>query len=403
MDDIKWLENKITNNDCSALRLMATSEVKKAQALHKSFLEYKETPLVSLNSLARDLGLGAIFVKDESKRFGLNAFKVLGGSYAIAKFLAAKLGAKNLTFDEVIKSREKLGEISFYTATDGNHGRGVAWAARVLGHKAYVYMPDGATMSRRDNIRAEGAVCEIIEGANYDECVRLAATEAEKSGGVIVQDTAWDGYEEIPGHIMQGYGTMALEAATQLENLDKLPTHIFIQAGVGSLAASVLGFFKNYAPEKCPITTVVEPHAADCLYKSAGSGKIEFVTGSLNTIMAGLSCGEPNPVAWELLRSHAAFFASCPDSVAAEGMRMFASPLGSDEKVVSGESGAVGLGLLVRIMRDESLKEFKAALGLDDSSRVLLFSSEGATDVERYLEIVDSERHAFDVGNRSHI
>jgi len=389
MNDIKWLKNSITDNDCSALKLMQTNEVKKAQELHKSFSEYEKTPLVSLDCLAEELGLGKIFVKDESKRFGLNAFKVLGGSYAIAKFLAQKMGIEELTFGELIKSRDKLGEISFYTATDGNHGRGVAWAARVLGHKAYVYMPDGATIARRDNIRAEGAVCEIIEGANYDECVRLAASEAEKSGGVIVQDTAWDGYEEIPGHIMQGYGTMALEAVMQLEEHNEFPTHIFIQAGVGSLAAAVLGFFKNYAKHNCPITTIVEPHAADCLYKSAKSGKIEFVTGSLDTIMAGLSCGEPNPVAWELLSAHASFFASCPDDVAAEGMRMFASPLGSDEKVVSGESGAVGLGLLARIMRDDGLKDFREALGLDMKSRVLLFSSEGATDVEKYMEIVE--------------
>ena len=384
MDNIKWLKNNITSNNCSALELMKTDEVKKAHAFHKSFSEYEETPLVSLSSLARELKLGGIYVKDESKRFGLNAFKVLGGSYAIAKFLAQKMGKEHLTFDELMKSRETLGEISFYTATDGNHGRGVAWAARVLGHKAYVYMPDGATVMRRDNIRAEGAVCEIITGANYDECVRLAASEAEKSGGIIVQDTAWDGYEEIPGHIMQGYGTMALEAAMQLEELGEYPTHIFIQAGVGSLAAAVLGFFKNYAKDNCPITTIVEPHAANCLYKSAKSGKIEFVTGSLDTIMAGLSCGEPNPVAWELLSTHAAFFASCSDSVSAEGMRMFASPLGNDKKVVSGESGAVGLGLLARIMRDDGLKEFREALGLDTGSRVLLFSSEGATDVMRY-------------------
>jgi len=388
MDNIKWLKNKKTNTNCRALRLMETNEVKKAHALHKSFSEYNETPLVSLDSLASELGLGKIFVKDESKRFGLNAFKVLGGSYAIAKFLAQKMGKESLTFGELMESKDKLGEISFYTATDGNHGRGVAWAARVLGHKAYVYMPDGATVSRRDNIRAEGAVCEIIEGANYDECVRLAAAEAEKSDGVIVQDTAWDGYEEIPGHIMQGYGTMALEAVMQLEELGEFPTHIFIQAGVGSLAAAVLGFFKNYAPNNCPITVIVEPHAADCLYKSAQSGKIEFVTGSLDTIMAGLSCGEPNPVAWELLSAHAAFFSSCPDSVATKGMRMFASPLGNDEKVVSGESGAVGLGLLAQIMRDNGLKEFREALGLDSRSRVLLFSSEGATDAGRYLEIV---------------
>jgi len=389
MKNIQWHKNTITNQNCSALSLMSVDEVKKAHTLHQSFPGYEETPLVSLTALSTKLGISGIYIKDESERFGLNAFKGLGGSYAIAKYLGEKLGLDSPTFGDLLKSRNELGEISFYTATDGNHGRGVAWAARILGHKAHVYMPDGATVARRDNIRAEGAVCEIIQGSNYDDCVRLAAADAEKSGGVIVQDTAWSGYEEIPGHIMQGYGTMALEAAMQLKNLDVWPTHIFIQAGVGSLAASVLGFFKNFAPNNCPITTIVEPHAANCLYKSAKSGKIEFVTGSLDTIMAGLSCGEPNPVAWELLKGHVAFFASCPDSIAAKGMHLLATPLGNDKKVVSGESGAVGIGLLASLMTDNSLADFKAELELNEKSSVLFFSSEGATDPEVYRKIIE--------------
>jgi len=257
-------------------------------------------------------------------------------------------------------------------------------------------MPDGASTIRRDNIRSEGAVCEIISGSNYDDCVRLAAAEAEKMGGIIVQDTAWEGYEEIPGQIMQGYGTMALEAAQRLKILGEWPTHIFIQAGVGSLAAAVLGFFKNFSPDNCPITTIVEPNAADCLYKSALLGRREIIAGDLDTIMAGLSCGEPNPVAWELLKGHASFFASCPDYIAAKGMRILSSPLGEDKRVVSGESGAVGIGLLAAIMTDDSLKDFRIALGLDKESRVLFFSSEGATDPGRYKEIVwDGEYDEF--------
>jgi len=380
--------NEASGADCEALCLMSLDEVKKAKSFHQSFPEYKETPLIKLNHLAKKLGLGGIYVKDESHRFGLNAFKVLGGSYAMAKFMAKKLGNEILSFEELRSHRESLGEIAFYTATDGNHGRGVAWAAKQFGQKAVVYMPAGSSEKRRDNIRNEGAVCEIIDGANYDDCVRLAAAAAEKSGGVIVQDTAWDGYEEIPGWIMQGYGTMALEAAVQMKTLGECPTHIFIQAGVGSLAASVLGFFRNFLPESCPVTIVVEPHAANCLYKSALSGKREIIVGELNTIMAGLSCGEPNPVAWELLKSHTSFFASCPDYIAANGMRILSAPLENDKRIISGESGAVGLGLLAALMTRNDLSELKEALKLGSESRILLFSSEGDTDPEKYQSII---------------
>jgi len=279
-------------------------------------------------------------------------------------------------------------KITFYTATDGNHGRGVAWAASKLGHKAVVYMPDGSSAARRDAIRNEGALCEVVIGANYDDCVRLAALEAQKTGGVIIQDTAWEGYEEIPAWIMQGYATMALETAEQLESIGEWPTHIFIQAGVGSLAGAVLGFFKNYSPENCPVTTIVEPSAAACLYKSALAGKREIVTGDLNTIMAGLSCGEPNVISWEILASHASFFAACPDYIAAKGMRILAAPLGDDMRIVSGESGAVGIGLVAEIMTRFKLKDFRDALGLDNKSKILIFSTEGATDPDKYRSIV---------------
>jgi len=388
MNAIEWLKNEIQGNNSCTLQLMSIYEVEKANELHQNFPEYQETPLVPLNCLASDLGLGGIYVKDESERFGLSAFKVLGGSYAIAAYLADKLGTDISSFDSLLASREKLGEIYFYTATDGNHGRGVAWAAKKFGHKAHVYMPDGASLNRRDKIRSEGAVCEIIEGSNYDECVRLAALEADKTGGVIVQDTSWEDYEEIPGRIMQGYGTMAQESAQQLKKLGVWPSHIFIQAGVGSLAAAVLGFFKNFSPNNCPITIIVEPHGANCLYKSALSGKREIITGELRTIMAGLSCGEPNPVAWELLKNHASFFVSCPDYVAAKGMRMLSSPMGSDMRVISGESGAVGIGLLASIMTDDNLIDFRVSLGLNKESKVLFFSSEGATDLDKYRSIV---------------
>ena len=206
-----------------------------------------------------------------------------------------------------------------------------------------------------------------------NELARLAKerelTEAEQTEhGVIVQDTAWDGYEEIPSWIMQGYGTMASEAAAQLAQAGvERPTHIFVQAGVGSLAGAVQGYFANLFPDNCPTTVVMEAQAADCLYRSAqaGDGSIRFVTGDMPTIMAGLACGEPNTIGFDILRNHTAFFVSCPDWVSALGMRMLGAPVKGDPQVVSGESGAVGMGLIAALMETDEYQDLREAIGLD--------------------------------------
>jgi diaminopropionate ammonia-lyase len=207
--------------------------------------------------------------------------------------------------------------------------------------------------------------------------------------GVIVQDTAWEGYEEIPGWIMQGYGSMAFEAYAQMTAaaVDR-PTHIFVQAGVGSLAGSVIGYFANLFPGNAPVMSVVEASAADCLYISNLAGKLVGVKGSLNTIMAGLACGEGNTISWEILKNHAQFFVSAPDWVASRGMRVLAVPLKGDDKVISGESGAVTAGLLFSLLRDDEYKDFREALGLNSESVVLLFSTEGNTDPEKFRDVV---------------
>ena len=328
---------------------------------------YQETALAELRHLATRYQLGGIFIKDESYRFGLNAFKVLGGSYAMAKHIAkvtnqdiALLDYDTLTSD---KLRDDFGQAVFFTATDGNHGRGVAWAANKLRQKAVVYMPKGSMQVRLEKILKEGAVA-TIEEVNYDECVRIAAkAAAETPGGIIVQDTAWEGYEEIPSWIMQGYGTMAMEAG---EQLGKRPTHIFIQAGVGSLAGAVQGYFANLYKDKPPITVIVEADEAACLYRSAvaGDGAIRIVEGDMPTIMAGLACGEPNTISWDILKNHSAFFVACPDWVAAKGMRVLGAPLKGDPQVTSGESGAVGLGLLVSLMEEKDLAPLKEEIGI---------------------------------------
>ena len=363
---------------------------KKVQDFHKSFPMYKETPLVSMNALAKVLGLSGIFVKDESYRFDLNTFKVLGGSYAIGNYMANKLGMDigELPYEKMISGEVKrqLGELTFVTATDGNHGRGVAWTASRLKQKAVVYMPKGSSIERLENIRAEGAEASIQE-LNYDEAARLADSMAKKHGWILVQDTAWEGYTDIPTWIIQGYSTMGWEA---YERLPEKPTHIFLQAGVGSMAGAVTGLFADIYGTDRPIVTIVEPNKADCLYRTAKAddGKLHFVTGDMNTIMAGLACGEPCSIAWELLRDYVDFFISCPDFVAAKGMRIMASPPPGDSRIISGESGAATLGCVAEIMLNESYKALRKMLKLDEKSKVLFFSTEGDTDRENYRVIV---------------
>ncbi|CUU47472.1 diaminopropionate ammonia-lyase [Clostridium beijerinckii] len=400
MEKILWKENTLPKTDKEeSVKFLNKEEVSKAKKFHESFLEYDETPLIDLKELAEKIGLGGIYLKDESYRFGLNAFKVLGGSFAMGKYLAEKLGEdiddlpyEKMTCKEV---KDKLGDITFVTATDGNHGRGVAWTANRLKQKSVVFMPKGSSIKRLNNIKAEGAEASITE-LNYDDAVRLANKYAEEHNGVIIQDTAWEGYEKIPAWIMQGYGTMALEASEQLKALDVLkPTHIFVQAGVGSLAGAVQGFFASQYGDDCPKTVVVESNLADCYYKSAiaNDGEARAVGGDMQTIMAGLACGEVNTIGFTILKNYSKAFISCPDWVAAKGMRILGNPLKGDTGVISGESGAVTTGALYEIMTNDEYKDLKEALELDKNSKVLLFSTEGDTDPEKYREIVWDGRY----------
>lgn len=251
-------------------------------------------------------------------------------------------------------------------------------------------MPKGSSQYRLERIRSEGAFAEITD-MNYDDAVRMTAEEAEKHGWVVVQDTAWEGYEEIPTWIMQGYGTMSAESLDQLNTLGvEKPTHIFVQAGVGALAGSVQGYFASLFKENRPKTVIVEADQADCLYKSAlaADGNPRVVGGEMATVMAGLACGEPNPIGWNILRDYSDMFVSSPDWVAAKGMRVLANPLLGDPKVISGESGAVTTGLLSVLMIDDSFKEAREALQLDEKSHVLVFNTEGNTDPYKYRSIV---------------
>ncbi len=362
-----------------------------AAAFHRSIPGYSPTALHSLPALAASLGISAVWVKDESARFGLNAFKGLGTSYAVAGVLAGRLGrdVAGVTFGDLTSPEAKaaLGDLVFATATDGNHGRGVAWAAQQLGQKAAVFLPSHAAPVRVERIRGHGAETTVTD-CNYDDTVRIAAAEAERQGWVLIQDTAWEGYEEVPVWIMQGYLTMFAEA---LEQAGELPTHLFIQAGVGSFAGALQGYLVERYGARRPLLAVVEPLAMASYFASAraGDGRSRAIVDAHHeTIMACLAAGENNPLAWPILRDHADFFVRCPDQVAESGMRSLAHPGAGDARVVSGESGAVTAGLLVGAGNDERLF---GELQLDAESKVLLFSTEGAGDSADYRRITGTE------------
>ena len=377
MKDLTYVLRKPNKDDCcegfKAADLVSLKNTEAVYDFHKEIKGYAPTPLADLKNQAERLGIGKLWVKDESKRFGLNAFKGLGGSYAISKCMP--------------KDERKL---TFVTATDGNHGRGVAWAAKELGHDAVVYLPKGSAAERLENIRALGAYAEITD-MNYDDTVRFASEMADKEGWILVQDTSWPGYEEIPGYIMQGYTTLASEIIYQLaDGNNDTPTHIFLQAGVGSFAGAIAGFFFSLYKEECPKIIIVEPDKADCIYRTAiaDDGEIHIVTGDMDSMMAGLCCGEPCSLGWSILKGCADCFISCSDEYAAKGMRLLGRPIGNDAHIISGESGAVTAGVLEAIMMDEELKELKEKLALNSRSRVLLISTEGDTDRENYRKIM---------------
>ncbi len=389
--DLFFNETAFTQAPAASVADFSQAELSKALAFHRTIPGYAPTPLTALERLAAYFGVRSLHVKDESKRFGLKAFKALGGAYAMARHIAERLGQDigELPYDVMVSDavRARLGEVVFATTTDGNHGRGVAWMARQLKQKAVVYMPKGSSIERLEAIRAEGAEAEIVE-MNYDEAVRMTAQRAAERGWLVVQDTAWDGYEKIPLWIMQGYGTLMLESLQQLGEVP--PTHVFIQAGVGSLAGAVQGFLTSSYGAERPKVIVAEARAADCLYRSARAkdGAPVAVGGDLATVMAGLACGEANTIGWKILRDYASAFVSCPDYVATRGMRIYGNPLPGDPRVCSGESGAVTLGLFSLLMQAPSLAAARDALGLGKDSRVLLVSTEGDTDPQRYLDIV---------------
>ena len=390
-----WLKN--SHMDAQAGRkavdhLLPDGTTEEARAFHMQMPRFEMTPLKRLSNLASRLGLGDIWVKDESARMRLNAFKALGGSFAIYRFICRKVRRPSLSFEELMSDdiRATLGDITFTSATDGNHGKGLAWAARKFGFPCVIYVHKHTSQARIDAIAEFGAEVRVVDG-NYDDAVRQCERDALANGWQVVSDTSWPGYEDIPKWVMQGYTTLLSETQEQLgaQGIVK-PTHIFLQAGVGAFAAAMIAFYEKLFGADAPISVVVEPRKADCLYQSLriGDGRPHSVSGDLDTIMAGLACGEPSPLAWEILRDCADFIVTAPDYVAAKGMRMYGVPLKGDPVVISGESGAVTLGVLPFIMGYEGAAELRQQLQLDENSRVLLINTEGNTDPDYFRNVV---------------
>jgi len=396
---LQWIKNEhALQNPRSSLaqELFPPGLPQRIRELHSEIPSYGMSPLKSLPALARRLGVGGIWVKDESARFSLNSFKVLGGSYAIYKKLLqrSQLTDENLTLHDLLnldgELRKGLGSPIFATATDGNHGTGVAWAASKMGFRSIIYVHHRTTKDRIEGIKRNGGEVVIVDG-NYDDAVRQVNDDARRNGWEVISDTSWRGYEDVPKWIMQGYSTMFVETQEQFAAQGiRRPTHLFVQAGVGSLAAAAIGYYSVLFEDNVPLSVVVEPTKAACLYKSMeiNDGQPHNVTGELDTIMAGLACGEPNPLAWETLYNCADFFAICPDYVAAKAMRVYGMPLPGDPFIVSGESGAVTLGALMFAMEYDGARQLREELGLNRDSQVLLINSEGNTSPEEFRSVV---------------
>lgn len=345
---------------------------------------HRVTPLHALPALADELGLGAIHIKDEGFRLGLGSFKALGGAYAVFRLVleeASRSLGRPVDVDDLDRPevRAVAAGMTVACATDGNHGRSVAQGAQLVGAKAAIFVHAGVSEERIAAIARYGAEMIRVDG-NYDDSVRQAAEVSAEKGWTVVSDTSWPGYERIPGLVMQGYTAIVREA---LRQLPQPPTHVFVQAGVGGIAAAVAGHLAIVLGDARPTFIVVEPARAACVVAAAQAGRVVKAAHGEPTVMAMLECYEASPVAWRVLARVADAFMTVDEDEAVTVMRRLAQPVGADPAIVSGESGGVGLAGLIRAMADH-----KVELGLDGKSRVLLINTEGATDPHRYAELV---------------
>jgi diaminopropionate ammonia-lyase len=353
---------------------------------------YTPTPLVELSGLAEALGIDSLWYKDEGKRLGVESFKPLGGAYAVSRILArevcGKTGARNVTSRELLsgRHRELLSHVTVACATDGNHGRAVAWAAKTFGCRAVVFLASHVSVVREQAIASFGA--EVLRtNGNHDEAVRTAAAQAARLGWYVVSETTNASSRDIARDVMVGYSALMLEIAGQLST-DGKPTHVFVQAGVGGLAAALAAYSSDCWGGDRPVLIVVEAENAGCAFESIAAGRRVAVTGELDTILGGLAAGEVSQYAWPVLDRGADYCMTIPDGAAIATMQLLAHAPFDDLVVSAGESGVAGLAAALIVCRDENAQ---ATLGIDPSSRILTIGTEGATDPALYEELVRGE------------
>ncbi|HEX2552283.1 MAG TPA: diaminopropionate ammonia-lyase [Microvirga sp.] len=369
--------------DAETLGVPAAGEVERHLG-HRD--NHAPTPLHGLSALAAALGVESLHIKDEGSRLGLGSFKALGGSYAVVRLVLEEAGRRLGRAVDVAELhtpavRAVAAGMTVACATDGNHGRSVAQGAQLVGAKAAIFVHSGVSEERVAAIARFGARM-IRVGGSYDDSVAEAARIASEKGWTVVSDTSWPGYERIPGLVMQGYTAMVQEA---LRRLAEPPTHVFVQAGVGGVAAAVAGHLALVLGDRRPVFVVVEPARAACLCATARAGHPVRIDHGEPTVMAMLECYEPSLVAWRILSRVADAFMTVDEDDAVAVMNRLARPVGDDPAIVAGESGGVGLAGLIRAAADSDIR---AALRLDAASRVFVINTEGATDPERYAALV---------------
>lgn len=384
--------NRMTPYGARRSEILGADALALAQRELTQWQGYAVTPLHSLPALAQTMGVASVHYKNEGSRFGLGSFKALGGAYAVARLLCRELGAqlgRTLTTQDLLtpELHALCGGITVTCATDGNHGRSVAWGAQLFGCQCVIYIHATVSEGRKEAIAQYGA--QVVRTAgNYDDAVRQADLDAKQYGRFVISDTSYPGYMEVPRDVMQGYQLMVEEAAQQLP---ERPTHIFVQAGVGGLAAAVCGYFWERDAGDRPIYVVVEPDKADCLTQSAKAGQLTAVTGDIDTLMAGLACGEVSHLAWEILEKGTDAFCVIPDDAAVAAMRLLAHPLGNDPVIVAGESAVAGVAAAIAASQSDAARQ---TLGLNADSRILFFGSEAATDPALYEQLVGESAEA---------